>query len=90
MVALVTTLEFLERLQEALAETLQVAEQGLPLGVLDRWSVTRLQPRLASPFRPTVYDAGRFYSVGEGKQLLQMAAGGEAHVVRHPTLFPRG
>lgn len=90
LTALVTTLEFLERPQEALAEALRVARCGVVLGVLNRWSLLGLQRRLVGLFRPTVYDAARFYSVGELKRLLRLIAGKGAHVVWRSTLFPPG
>jgi ubiquinone/menaquinone biosynthesis C-methylase UbiE len=95
LTALVTALEFLERPQEALAEALRVARRGVVLGVLNRWSVLGLQRRLVGLFRPTVYDAARFYSVGELKRLAtggstRLIAGEQARVVWRTTLFPRG
>jgi SAM-dependent methyltransferase len=89
LTAFVTTLEFLERPDEALAEALRVARRGVVLGVLNRWSVLGLQRRLAGLFRSTVYDAAHFYGVGELTRLLQAAVGGTAHIVWHTTLFPR-
>jgi ubiquinone/menaquinone biosynthesis C-methylase UbiE len=90
LTALVTTLEFLARPREPLAEAWRVARRGVMLGVLNRWSVLGLQRRLAGLFRRTVYDGARFYSVGELKQLLRSVAGGKARVVWRTTLFPRG
>lgn len=89
LTAFVTTLEFLERPDEALAEALRVARRGVVLGVLNRWSVLGLQRRLAGLFRSTVYDAAHFYGVGELTRLLQAAVGGTAHIVWRTTLFPR-
>jgi len=86
--ALITTLEFLEQPQEALAEALRVARRGLVLGVLNRWSVLGLQRRLAGLFRPTVYDAAHFYGVGELERLLQSVTGGKGYIVWRTTLFP--
>jgi ubiquinone/menaquinone biosynthesis C-methylase UbiE len=88
LAALVTTLEFLEQPQKALAEALRVARCGVVLGVLNRWSVLSLQRRLMGLFRPTVYAAARFYGVGESKRLLQLVAGKKARVVWRTTLFP--
>ncbi|MBN1956412.1 MAG: class I SAM-dependent methyltransferase [Anaerolineae bacterium] len=90
LAALVTTLEFLERPKEVLAEALRVARHGVVLGVLNRWSLLGLQRRLAGLFRPTVYDAAHFYGVGELKRLLQRVAGEQARIVWRTTLFPRG
>jgi len=89
LTALITTLEFLEQPQEALAEALRVARRGLILGVLNRWSVLGLQRRLEGFFRPTVYNFAHFYGVGELKRLLRSVAGGKAHIVWRTTLFPR-
>ncbi len=90
LAAFITTLEFLEQPREALAEALRVARQGVILGVLNRWSLLGLQRRLAGLFRPTIYDAAHFYSVGELKRLLRSIAGEEARIVWRTTLFPRG
>lgn len=88
LVAFITTLEFLDRPQEALAEALRVTRRGLLLGVLNRWSLLSLQRRLVKLFGPTVYDAAHFYGVGELKRLLRSLAGVKAHIVWHTTLFP--
>ena len=90
LTALITTLEFLEQPQEALAEALRVARRGVILGVLNRWSLLGLQRRLAGLFRRTVYDAAHFYSVGDLKRLLRSVAGGKARILWRTTLFPRG
>jgi SAM-dependent methyltransferase len=89
LAALVTTLEFLERPQEALVEALRVARRGVVLGVLNRWSLLGLQRRLAGLFRPTVYDAARFYGVGGLKRLIWPIAGKRVRIVWHTVLFPR-
>ncbi|MDY7078754.1 MAG: class I SAM-dependent methyltransferase [Chloroflexota bacterium] len=90
LTAFITTLEFLEHPQEALAEALRVARDGFLLGVLNRWSLLGLQRRLEGLFRPTVYDAAHFYGVGELKRLLRSVAGRKVRVVWHTTLFSRG
>jgi SAM-dependent methyltransferase len=89
LAALLTTLEFLERPWEALAEALRVARCGVMLGVLNRWSLLGLQRRLVGLLRPTVYDAARFYGVNELRRSLQSIAGERARVVWRTTLFPR-
>ena len=90
LIALITTLEFLERPREALAEALRVSRQGLILGVLNRWSLLGLRRWLAGLLRPTVYDAAHLYSVGELERLVRSVAGQEATITWHTTLFPRG
>ena len=90
LVAFVTTLEFLERPRESLAEALRVTRQGLLLGVLNRRSLLGLRRRLVGLLRPTVYDAAHFYSVGELEGLLRSVAGERATIAWHTTLFPLG
>ena len=90
LAALITTLEFLEQPRQTLVEALRVSRRGVILGVLNRWSVLGLQRRLVGLFRPTVYDAARFYGVGELERLLRSIAGEMADIVWHTTLFPRG
>ena len=87
--AFITTLEFLTLPREALVEALRVAQRGVILGVLNRWSLLGLQRRLAGLFRPTIYGAAHFYGVGELRRLLSSIAGGKAHIVWRTTLFPR-
>ena len=87
---MVTTLEFLDRPRQALQEALRVARRGLILGVLNRWSLLGVSRRLAGLWRRTVYDAARFYSVGELKRLLRSVAGEGTSVLWRTTLFPRG
>lgn len=94
--AFITTLEFLEAPERALAEAVRVASQGILLGVLNRCSALAVRRRLMELFRPSVYDGARFYTVGELEQLLHEATTtvlGEtesqgAEVVWHTTLFP--
>jgi SAM-dependent methyltransferase len=86
---LITTLEFLTLPRQALAEALRVSRHGVVLGVLNRWSLLGLQRRLAGLFRPSAYDAARFYGVGELRRLLWSVAGGKARIVWRTTLFPR-
>ena len=87
--AFITTLEFLTLPRQALAEAFRVAQHGIILGVLNRWSPLGLQRRLAGLFRPTTYDTAHFYGVGELKRLLWSVANGRTHIVWRTTLFPR-
>jgi len=90
LAVLITTLEFLARPQEALAEALRVARRGLVLGVLNLWSPLGLARRIAGLFRPSVYRAAHFYSVGELQRLVRSVAGPQAKVIWRTTLFPWG
>jgi SAM-dependent methyltransferase len=87
--ALITTLEFLTLPRQALVEALRVSWHGIILGVLNRWSLLGLQRRWAGLLRPTVYDAARFYGVGELRRLLRSVADGKARIVWRTTLFSR-
>jgi ubiquinone/menaquinone biosynthesis C-methylase UbiE len=89
VVALVTTLEFLERPRQALEEALRVGRRGLLLGVLNRSSLLGLHRRIVGLFRPTVYDDAHFHNVGELQLLLRSVAGEEGCIVWYTTLFRR-
>ncbi len=92
----VTTLEFLEAPQEALAEAARVASRGVVLGVLNRWSALAARRRLVGLFGPGVYETARFYGVGELRRLLHKTVtsatsgvnGEGGRTVWHTTLFP--
>lgn len=94
LVAFVTTLEFLNRDQHAIAEALRVARRGLILGVLNRWSALGVQRRIRGWFYPTIYNTAHFYTVFELKRLLQSTLDstwiteGEAQIRWYTTLFP--
>ncbi len=88
LVVLITTLEFLPRPREALAEALRVARLGLVLGVLNRWSPLGLARRVKGLFRPSIYSAARFYTVWELQRLVRSVAGLQATVIWRTTIFP--
>jgi len=89
LVSFVTTLEFLEEPQQALAEALRVARRGLLLGVLNRWSLLRLQRWAAGLLRQTIYDTAHFYGVSELRKRLRSVSPEGAHIVWRTTLYPR-
>jgi SAM-dependent methyltransferase len=88
VVSFITTLEFLEHPDAALAEAVRVAQEGLLLGVLNRWSILGLRRRLAGLFRPTIYDQARFYGVKGLEQELRAVVDGAGRTVWRTTLFP--
>jgi SAM-dependent methyltransferase len=89
LVAFVTTIEFLDEPREALKEALRVAQQGLILGVLNRWSTLGLRRRLAGLRRSTVYSSARFFGLGELERLLRSVSGEEACILWRTALLPR-
>jgi ubiquinone/menaquinone biosynthesis C-methylase UbiE len=103
LAAFITTIEFLEASQEALAEAARVASRGLLLGVLNRWSVLAFRRRVAGLFHRSVYKTAHFYGVGELKRLLRSLvrdapakdakwhrpSGGCSRISWHTALFPR-
>ncbi len=86
--ALITTLEFLDCPERALAEAVRVARDGVLLGVLNRWSLLGLRRRLSGLFRSTLYDYARFYGVRALERRLRAAADNAGRVVWRTTLFP--
>lgn len=89
VIMLVTTLAFLPRPREALAQALRVSRYGLLLGVLNRWSVLGVQRHLKSRLRATLYDKAHFYGVRELVALLRAVAGEAPTIHWRTTLFPR-
>jgi ubiquinone/menaquinone biosynthesis C-methylase UbiE len=86
LVALITTLEFVENPFQALEEAVRVARRGLILGVLNRWSLLALRYRSSGK---TLWQAAHFYSVEEVKRLVAIAAGERFLSVRwRTTLWP--
>lgn len=89
VVALITTLEFVADPVRVLREAARVARQGILLGVLNRCSLLAWRRRRAARRRPTIYDAARFYSVGELRHLARKALGNRLRRVRwRTTLWP--
>ncbi|SMC16973.1 Methyltransferase domain-containing protein [Desulfacinum hydrothermale DSM 13146] len=69
-VALITTLEFVDKPQAALAEACRVARKHVLLGVLNKWSLSGLYRRLEFLWKPSLFRKASFYSV---PQLRRMA-----------------
>jgi ubiquinone/menaquinone biosynthesis C-methylase UbiE len=86
LVALITTVEFVENPLRALEEAVRVARQGLILGVLNQRSLLALQYRASG--KP-IWKAAHFFSVAALKQLVVQAAGKRLLSVRwRTTLWP--
>jgi SAM-dependent methyltransferase len=87
----VTTLEFLERPGEALADAVRVARRGVALVVLNRWSLGGLSRRWGPQARRPLLGTARDYSVCALVRLLRQAAGGRLERLRWTSaLFPDG
>lgn len=86
LVALITTVEFVENPLRALEEAVRVARQGLILGVLNRRSLLAFHYRISGK---ALWQSAHFSSVGELKRLVVHAAGGRLQSVRwRTTLWP--
>ena len=82
LVALITTLEFLQ----VLVEALRVAKQGLILGVLNRSSLLGRRPKREEG---PVWNAAHFFTPAELVQLIEQAATGQLVAVQwRTTLWP--
>jgi len=68
-VALITTLEFVEKPREALAEACRVARKHVLLGVLNKWSLSACYRRLEFLWKPSLYRKASFYSVVHLKKM---------------------
>jgi SAM-dependent methyltransferase len=86
LVALITTLEFVEDPARALAEAVRVARQGVLLGVLNRWSLVALRNRLSG--KP-LWRAARWFGPRELAAMARTAGGARTRaVVWRTTLWP--
>ncbi len=69
-VALITTLEFVEDPEAALAEACRVARKHVLLGVLNKWSLSACYRRLEFLWKPTVYQEASFFSIPQLRKML--------------------
>lgn len=72
-VALITTLEFMPDPDKALHEAFRICRGKVLLGVLNKYSFLGIARRLKSPFRPSIFDQARFYSIWELKSFVSKA-----------------
>jgi SAM-dependent methyltransferase len=86
VVALITTLEFLNDPARALAEAVRVARHGVLLGVLNRWSLLTLRYRLSGK---ALWRSARFFGPRDLARLGRQAAGGRGmSIAWRTTLWP--
>jgi SAM-dependent methyltransferase len=91
LVMFVTTIEFLEEPDMALAEAVRVARRGLLLVVLNRWSQGGLSRRWGPQARGSLLGQARDFSLGSLRALVRKAAGGRLQEIHWTsTLFPDG
>jgi len=84
LAALVTTLEFVASPTEVLREALRVSRRGLVLGVINRTSLVGRRYRSTGG----LWDAARFFSPGELRELVRGVVGRSADIVWKTTLWP--
>jgi ubiquinone/menaquinone biosynthesis C-methylase UbiE len=89
LVLFVTTLEFLDDPERALAEAVRVARQGIILVVLNRWSVGGLSRRWGSQAHKPLLGRARDYSLASLRTAVARAAGQRRKGISWAsTLFP--
>jgi SAM-dependent methyltransferase len=70
-VAIITTLEFVDRPRKALEEACRVARRHVLLGVLNKYSIISAQRYLHSLWQSTVYRQARFFSVYRLRRIVE-------------------
>ncbi|HIP96331.1 MAG TPA: class I SAM-dependent methyltransferase [Anaerolineae bacterium] len=86
LVALITTLEFVNDPVQALSEATRVARHGLILGVLNRQSLLAWQRKRSGE---SLWQMARFFTPAELVRLVQQAAAGKrVKIVWRTTLWP--
>lgn len=73
--SMVTTLEFVEDPQKALAEVFRVTKDKVFLGVLNRYAIKGIQRRVKGMFTQTIYNRARFFSIWELKHIIRSTLG---------------
>ena len=85
----VTTLEFLDAPERAMAEAVRVSRDGVIVIALNRWSVGALSRRRGRDSRRARVPLARDYSQLEARNLLEAAGGGRIQRLRcRSSLFP--
>jgi SAM-dependent methyltransferase len=80
VVALITTLEFVDDPLHAIQEACRVAREKVLLGVLNKYSLISWQRRLESLWKTSLYRHARFFSVFELQHLVAEALSGPVPV----------
>lgn len=73
--SLITTLEFVENPQQAIAEACRVARHKVFLGVMNKYAIQGVQLRIKGVFTQSIYNRAHFYSVWELKQMIRSLVG---------------
>ena len=76
VVALITTLEFVDDPVRALREACRVAREQVLLGVLNKYSLIAWQRRLELLWKPGIFRHARFFGVAELKRLIREVLNG--------------
>ena len=75
LVIMITSLEFVEDPEAALAEAIRVARRQVYIGVLNSWSLTAAGRRISGIFSENFYNRARFFSLWSLSGLVRRAAG---------------
>ena len=86
LVALVTTLEFVNSPEKILKEAFRVAKKKIFLGVLAKWSLLAFKRRIKALFKNSVYKEAKFYSVKELIKLVKRCAPEKTKIQYRKTL----
>jgi SAM-dependent methyltransferase len=89
VVALITTLEFVNDPSQALREACRVARDTVFLGVLNKYSLIAWQHRLQHLWKPSIYQHARFFSIFELQRMFREVLGGPVPILWRTCLtFP--
>jgi len=71
----ITTLEFVDDTQKALAEACRVAKDRLFVGFLNRYAIKSVKRRIEGMLNHSLYNRAQFFSIWQVKQGIRAAAG---------------
>lgn len=80
IVALITTLEFVEDPIRTLREACRVARDKVVLGVFNKYSLISWQRRLESLWKPSIYQHARFFGIVELQRLVYTILNGSVPI----------
>jgi ubiquinone/menaquinone biosynthesis C-methylase UbiE len=72
---LITTLEYVDDIQETLEEACRVAKDRIFLGVLNRYAIKAVERRLKGMFSQSIYNRAKFFGVWELKRHVRQVMG---------------
>ncbi|MDO9527856.1 MAG: class I SAM-dependent methyltransferase [Syntrophales bacterium] len=76
IVTMITSVEFMDNPQKAIAEAIRVCRDRVFIGVLNKHSIIGVRRRITRIFSTSIYNSARFFGIGELTQIVKTALPG--------------